>query len=234
LGRILFLCLLLALAARAYAVPIAFFDRAAFDSAVAALAGVNVGTETFDSTSAGGLIADGGTLGGFTFNYPLLASFGVSLQVISGVPTTSPANFLGTDDGGVLQGGDLLEVFFSPLHAFGAYFILDAGLGPVANGDLTLSAGGTRAGLLASAQDTSFALGNNQEVYFLGLVDASTPFNGVTLEGSSGFFTYTLDDITSAAPINVLPEPASLVLIGSVLLGLAARVWAHRAGGARD
>jgi hypothetical protein len=222
---------LLVLATRVHAIPIALTDRAAFDGALGALTSVSVATETFDSTAAGTLIGNGGAIGSLTFAYPALAGFGVTLQITTGA-TTSPSNFLGSDDGGVLQGGDELVISFSPLHAFGLYLIVDAGLGAIADGDLTLSGGGTTASLLSSAQQ-SFALGNNLQVYFLGLVDALAPFSSVTLQSSGAFFTYTLDDIVSAAPVSALPEPGGMLLSASALLGLAAANAMRRRGQAR-
>jgi hypothetical protein len=223
---------LLVLATRVHAIPIALTDRAAFDGALGALTSVSVATETFDSTAAGTPISDGGTIGSFTVAYPALAGFGVTLQVTAGA-TTSPSNSLGSDDGGVLQGGDELVISFSPLHAFGLYLIVDAGLGAIADGDLTLSGGGATASLLSGARQSSFALGSDLEVYFLGLVDSLAPFSSVTLQGSGAFFSYTLDDIVSAGQVNALPEPGGMLLIASALLGLAAANAMRRRGWAR-
>ena len=92
---------------------ITYVDRPAFD------AGGPLELIDFESTSVG-TIASGSTLSGITFLYNFA---GVSLTVENLFDTTSGAQYLGTDDGGLLQDGDDLTFTFSPVTGFGLYII---------------------------------------------------------------------------------------------------------------
>ncbi len=202
----------------AHAVPTAYTDRTAFDTGVAALpAGTVVSTLNFDSLAAGTLIASGSGAGGITFTYGF---GGVSLNVGAGYSTTSGANFLGTDDGDILQDGDDFNLFFAPKHAIGMYFI---SADTLFDGDITLAGGGGSASLLVA--DLQQTLSDGSSVFFLGLVDAAATFTSadVTTHGGGGAFLYNVDDIVTAGP-QALPVPGTLALLG---LGLTA-LWGLR------
>ncbi|WP_054763170.1 hypothetical protein [Methylomonas koyamae] len=104
----------------AQAAPVVYTNSAAFDAEINSY---SKSTLNFDGSSAGSLIANGGIFGGITFNYPTLASFGVSMQIVTGSPTASGLNFLGTDDGDLFQAGDGFSLSFSASHAIGMFFI---------------------------------------------------------------------------------------------------------------
>ncbi|MCG8648517.1 MAG: hypothetical protein MI861_01715, partial [Pirellulales bacterium] len=123
-------------------------------------------TLDFDTLTAGDLIADGGTVQGITFSYPNLAGFGVSLEVRDDFDTTSPPNYLGTDDGGLFQGGDAFSLDFAASNAIGLTFLTSDVL---MFDDLQLTAGGTTVGLDPTAIQQTLPDGTN--TYFLGIID---------------------------------------------------------------
>ena len=203
----------------AQAGPVAYTGRAAFDAAVAALAGVSVASDGFEGSAAGTLIADGSTLRGLTYHYggPLAGS-GVSLTVGSGFGTTSGTHFLGTDDGNLFQSGDDFALGFAAARALGMYFISHD---PLFDGDITLAVGGVVASLQL-ADEQPFGLVDGK-VYFLGLVDAAGSFSTASI-GSfcspCGSFLFNIDDIVTARDsAQAVPAPATLTL---AILGLTA------------
>lgn len=209
-------------AGTAQAVPMAFFDRGAFDTATALLA---QSEENFDGATAGDLIADGGSLGGFTFNYPTLAGFGVSMEVRADFLTTSGANYLGTDDAGVFQDGDDFNLTFAAANAIGMYFI---SADPIVDGDISITVGAFTADL--DVDDLSvFDVGDGGLAYFLGIVDTMATFTSADIATSqtplaapddiNGLFVYNVDDIVVARAPQI-PEPGTLALFGLGLLGL--------------
>ena len=198
---------------------LAYASRAAFDAAVTALGGVGSTTENFDSAAAGTSIADGSTLGGLIYHYgSTLAGSGVSIAVASGFGTTSPSNFLGTDDGGLFQSGDDFSLEFASARAVGMYFISND---PLFDGDITLAVGGVFASLLI-ADEQPFGLADGR-VYFLGLIDDAGSFSTASI-GSfcspCGSFLFNIDDIVTARDgVSEVPVPATLAL---ATLGLTA------------
>ena len=186
-----------------------FTDRASFDAALPAPSA----TLTFDSLPAGTLICEGETVEGITFNYDLLTNLGVSMQVLGEFDTTSPPNYLGTDDGGVFQDGDSFDLAFAPSFAVGLTLI---SADQLLDNDFMLIVGGTSVGLDASAVQEMLL---NGDAYFLGIINDETPFTSASLVADGGpggpFFLYNVDDITTApAAAKVVPEPASLWLLG--------------------
>jgi hypothetical protein len=186
-----------------------FTSRAAFDNAVAALPGAATSTLNFDSLTANTLIASGTGNGGITFNYNL---GGVSLQVTSGAPTTSPANFLGTDDAGLLQQGDNFQMDSGAANAIGLYVM---SLDTLLDDDVRLTVGGTSASLLVT--DLQQTLSDGTRVYFLGLVDSVSSFTSASLrtdQNGIGAFLWNVDDIVTATAV---PEPDKLALLAAGL-----------------
>jgi hypothetical protein len=182
---------------------ITYVDRSGFD----AVGPVNL--IDFETSSVGS-ITSGGTLSGITFTYNF---GGVNLTVDDQFDTTSGVNYLGTDDGGVLQDGDDLSFSFSPVGGFGIYLISQDLL---LDGDFTLTSGTATASLSAlSVQQT---LGDGSSVWFLGIRSTGADtFSSAMLEthGGGGAFLYNLDDIVTAN-VTAVPEPSSLVLLMSV------------------
>jgi hypothetical protein len=211
--------------AAALAAPVAYTDRAAFD---AAIAGMHRSVENFDAMAPGTLIASGDALGGLALTYDL---DGVSLAVTDGMAfgggvlpfaTTSPANFLGTDDGDMFQDGDGFTVQLGGVNAFGLYLISADRLW---DGDFLLSAGGIGASLWTGDLQAYFP-GDGGSVYFLGIVDADAPLWAATLatdhDMATGQFLWNADDLVVARASQV-PEPASLGLFAVGLAALTAR-----------
>lgn len=106
--------------------PMTFTDRADF---VAALAGPAT-TVGFDCHAPGTIIGDGGSVGGITFNYHF---GGVQLKLAAAYPTTSPTNFLGSDDADILQDGDNVSLSFVLSNAIGVALISND---PLEDGEL--------------------------------------------------------------------------------------------------
>ena len=201
------------------AAPIAFTDRAAFDAAVSGLTNVSSSTLDFDGLSAGTTIADGGTVDGITFNYSELASFGIDMQVSTGFDTTSGSNFLGTTDADLFLDGDNFSLDFGPVNAIGMYFI---SADPMFDDDITLTAGGATASLVASDEQSLFADGG--VAFFLGIIDDAATFTSASIETIGlGAFLYNVDDIVTAKanpPVVGVAEPGILALFALGLVGL--------------
>lgn len=199
-----------------------YTDSSGFTAAVDGLATT---TEEFETTTAGTLVQPGGSVGELRFSYsfsdPLRLAvsdgdaFGGSLPA----PTTSGSNFLATNDGDLLVGGDDIALDFAPANAIGLFIIsADAPGIDILDGDLLLSAEGISAAL---ALDDRIDLGAGNFAYFLGLVSDGAPFGRAELTGSfPGAPLFVVDDITLARAS--VPAPASLVLLVSGVLGIAA------------
>jgi hypothetical protein len=181
-----------------------FTDRAAFEAAVAALDGVEA-IESFDSLSADSVLADGMSTSGVTFSYDFN---GVNMQVleVSATPTefstTSLPPYLGTDDGGVFQGGDAFDVGLGPgVRAVGVSITSIDVLLP---GDIRLSTPETTIELDPAQIQSVLADGASE--YFLGIVENS-PFTEISLTSEEGgFFLYTIDDLTFIKPADIFSD----------------------------
>ncbi len=171
-------------------------------------------TLDFESVAAGTIIGNGDTVEGITFNYDILESFGVQMQVSDVFLTTSGTNFLGTDDADVFQGGDDFSLSFGPVNAIGMYFIT---ADEMFDDDIVLSAGGGSVGL--SLADAGADLGDTGIPFFLGIVDTENTFMSASISSfCCGEFLFNVDDITTA----VVPIPGALWLFISGMLGLFA------------
>ena len=204
------------------AAPVVFTDSAAFNTAISSYSN---STLNFDSSVAGSLIADGGTLGGIIFNYPTLASSAVTMQIVTGSPTTSGLNFLGTDDGNLFQAGDGFSLSFAASHAIGMFFI---SADEMFDYDIELTVNSTTAFLKVSDAIVLDAFNN---AYFLGIVDDTNTFNSVEVSSLSTCgvcFLYNVDDITTATtPSSSIPAPSVIWLLVAGLLPMLRNIKAR-------
>jgi hypothetical protein len=137
------------------------------------------------------MIEDSSTADGITFSYDFE---GLPMTINHLYATTSAPNFLGTVDGGMFHDGDDFNLDFRPGSAIGLFFI---SADPLLDGDITLSAGGATASLIA--EDVQYTLPDGSKVFFIGIVDAQTHFSTARVEAlAGGFFLYNVDDIITA------------------------------------
>ena len=200
----------------------AYTNKTVFETDLAA-AGLTDTTLDFESQTAGDLIPSGSSAGGITFTY----NFGGATILVDNLfETTSPTNYLGTDDAGLFLDGDDFDLSFAPVNAIGMFFITADFM---FNGDIELTVNGVTASL-ATADVSFLPLGD--QVYFLGLIDDMNTFTtaSITTLGLGAFF-YNVDDIVlasaAAGPMVPVPEPASapLFLVGLIGLWAASRRW---------
>jgi len=210
----------------AYSAFIQYNDEASFNTAIS---GLTATTADFESATAGDVISTGDTVEGITFTHSLVADFGLSMTVDNQFATTSPSNYLATNDvTPAFIGGDSFDMgFASAVLAIGLYVHTDSIL---VDGDITLTtdSGGTANLLVGTSADITLADGG--EAYFIGLVTdmVTESFSSVSLSSFDPFpdgnFNFNVDDITRAVsgsdPGGPTPvdEPGALALL---LLGLA-------------
>lgn len=110
------------------------------------------------------------------------------------------------------DGGHLKIDFAQPVLAFGMEFGA-FGLEPgnvIWGGEATIT--------LPDGSVASRAAETAQRLRFLGLI-SDTPFSSVTLSGS-GAVVFDNVSVASAPPVNAVPEPGTLALVGGALMGV--------------
>lgn len=204
------LCLFLGFTS-AQAAVVSYDSQASFLSAL----GTSSITHNFDSSADDTIIANGDTVNGATFTYTLLAPGTPSIKIDNSFDTTSPDNYLGTDDGSdaFVSGDSFTITFDQTMHAIGLYVI---SIDEIFADDFTIT---TSAG--QSVTNTTVAdviLADGASAYYIGLIedDFTMGFNSITLSSFDAGYIFNVDDIT-VAPV---PLPAAFWLFGSGLLCL--------------
>ena len=193
----------------AEATSFAFSNRADFEAAILGVPRVVEGWEAYPT---GFVIANGSTLNGITYAF----SSGEGRVADNYIPLSSPHSLAKTgtpDIDDFFAGGESVGFFFAtPILAFG----ININTFATADGAYSIAAwsGADVVGFAASGYDPFPGTSTGQ---FVGLI-ADTPFNFVGF--GSAALPYTLDDLTYIT--EPVPEPASLLLMGAALSGLAA------------
>ena len=170
-------------------------------------------TVDFESFSSGDIIPNGASAGGATVTYDL---GGAQLMVDDFYDTTSPNNYLGTDDpfsDYSLYGGDSVTVTFdSAMYAFGLYVISGD---TIYDDDFTITTNSGQSASSSSVFDVALLDG---EAYYLGLIedDYTQGFTSVTFSSYPEDYVFNIDDIT----VSAVPEPSTYLLFSLGLLGV--------------
>lgn len=219
-----FALLVLALATLAsfpvFASAVAYTTLASFQAATSGLM-----TENFDAATAPLVIPNGGTYGQLKFNYNINGGSGL-LEIVNFFPTTSPPNYLGSNDPATeaFFASDSLTITLShKISAFGLYIVGNGGY--LAN-TFTLNIG------LGTAQNSAtpdVVIDDVGDVaYFLGITSTS-PFSSATIAlttpGNPGDGPlWNIDDVTWGKSNSAVPEPGTMLLIGTGLVAVAGRL----------
>jgi len=204
-----------------------YTSQASFLSAIAGFQ--NPQTVNFDNLAAGTLFPSGTGTGGLTFTYSMYGS--PIIQVDTGYTTTSGNNYLGLNnpDGAFSSNNfpgppDSFTINFNHVvNAAGLYVV--TGPSVVSAGDFTLSFSN---GSVVNVAAPDVTLSDGSTAFYLGLVSkgSSPGFSSVTLTSGGSkqnpnpaFYTFNVDDISSAAAV---PEPSTvaMMLAGLVMLSV--------------
>src|SRR6185295_2613610 len=240
---------LLVSASSAQAAPFTFFGQDAggadFDLArLPATPNANAARSQFLSKAAPGLGVqnfDGASFSAASFGFPPSAITG-SLGA-GGIPVSFPAapgSLQVTDGFGgyAISGNGLWQAESSgfvltlstPVTAIGFYGI-DVG---DAGGRLTINLN-NGAALISVPHTVTLNSENSGNVLFFGITDLGNPFNVVTFRNSLATDRFNFDDLTvgfaqeqGEGNLAATPEPGTLLLLGSSLVGMAGAAWKRR------
>jgi len=225
----------------AYAAPVLYKDKAAFDAAVAGIANTDVSVQNFDGIPGGTTFASGSAIGGLNLTYTLGDSVsGDAIDPTAGIRNiggTSGSNTLAYEYGGALGGftlGDTLNFGFSlPTYAFGFYLVVgDINFDFLAD-DAILSFGGATLSVADADVATSV---NGTPALFFGIVDTAQKYSSASVVFN---VPLELDDLITVTdkvtnPPNPLPVPGTLMLLllGGTMLSAGKRYGRELSGNA--
>ena len=204
-------CVLLASAVAADAATITYTSSADFFAALGATATT---TETYEGLPANSTIAAGDTVNGITYvSFPS----GTSGRIDADFNAIGDQSLALTGSQQFFFPGQSINTSFAPTTAIGIFFNVSLST----PNSLFIQTPVGRAG-----NSAAYDIGSN--LYFVGLI-SDTPFSSATIGSVNAAASgYNLDNLTLAPAATPVPEPASMLLLGSGLVALRMRARRSR------